>query len=450
MIKLLKFFSFVFISFVALLRLAPSVDAGDNWPQFRGPEATGVVENPRLPDRWTETGNVAWKARIPGRGWASPIVWGEQVFVATVVNTGETPIAKKGLYFGGEQSKPPETEHLWKVLALNLRDGTVAWEQTAHRGVPTTPLHIKNTYASETPVTDGERLYVLFGNVGIFCYDLAGKPLWSKPIEPHRMRAGWGTAASPVVHGNQLIYVNDNEQESYIVALDTSDGRELWRVPREEKSNWATPFVWQNDRRTEIVTPGTNKIRSYDLAGKLLWELKGMSVITIATPYAANGLLYVSSGYVLDPKRPMYAIRPGGSGDLTLSDGQTSSEFVAWSDKLAAPYNPTTLVYRDRLYVLYDMGLFACYDARTGKEIYGRKRIPNGKAFTASPWAYDGKIFCLNEDGVTFVMAAKDEFEILHTNPLGENETALATPAIVGDRLLIRTADNVYCIRRGE
>lgn len=435
------------IAVLLLLTTTATATAADNWPQFRGPAATGVAENPRLPDHWTATDNVAWKVALPGRGWASPIVWGDKVFLTTVVNTGTTAVAKKGLYFGGEQSKPPETEHLWKVYCLDLNDGRVVWEQTAHRGVPATPLHVKNTYASETPVTDGERVYALFGNLGVYCYDMEGKPVWSKSIEPHRMRAGWGTAASPVLQGDRFIYVNDNEQESYIAALDKRTGAEVWRVPREEKSNWATPFVWQNDRRTEIVTPGTNRVRSYDPDGKLLWELKGMSVITIATPYAVDGLLYVSSGYVLDQKRPMYAIRPGGSGDLTLSGDQTSSEFVAWSDKLAAPYNPTTLVYRDRLYVLYDMGLFACYDARSGREIYGRKRIPNGKSFTASPWANDGKVFCLNEDGVTFAIAAGDEFTILDTNPLGDDETALATPAIVGDRLLIRTAEQVYCLR---
>lgn len=426
--------------------------AADNWPQFRGADSTGVADDSRLPDKWSATENVAWKTDVPGRGWSSPIVWGDQIFLTTVVNTGATPAAKKGLYFGGEQSKPPETEHHWKVYCLNLRDGSVVWDQTAHRGVPATPLHIKNTYASETPVTDGERVYALFGNLGLFCYDLEGKPVWSKMIEPHRMRAGWGTAASPVLSGDRIFVVNDNEEQSYLLALDKRTGDELWRVPREEKSNWATPFVWQNEGRTEIITPGTNKVRSYDLDGKVLWELKGNSVITIATPYAVNGLLYVSSGYVLDTRRPIYAIRPGATGDLTLASDQTQNEFIAWSDRIAAPYNPTTLVYRDRLYVLYDMGLFACFDARTGREIYGggnkRKRIPNGKSFTASPWGNDGKVFCLNEDGETFVMRAGDEFEILHVNSLTEDDMAMATPAIAADRLLIRTAPRIYCIRQ--
>ncbi|MSR59459.1 MAG: serine/threonine protein kinase [Planctomycetaceae bacterium] len=436
------------------LAFSCSLSADDNWPRFRGPQGTGVSENPRLPLRWSATENVAWKTDIPGRGWASPIVWGDQVFLTTVVNTGETPEAKKGLYFGGDQSKPPTTEHIWKVYSLSLTDGSILWEQIAHKGVPLTSLHIKNTFASETPVTDGERVYALFGNLGLFCYDLAGKLIWSNTIQPHRTRAGWGTASSPVLFGDRLFLVNDNDDGSYVQALDKLTGAKVWRVERDEKSNWSTPFVWQNEQRTELVTAGTNKVRSYDLDGALLWEFGGMSVITIATPYAADGLLYVSSGYVLDPRRPLYAIKPGATGDLTLNGKETANEFIAWSHKDAGPYNPSTIVYQGRVYVLYDIGLFACYDARTGAEIYGggnkKKRIPNGKAFTASPWACGGNIFCLNEDGETFVMAAGDEFKISHTNALAEDDMAMATPAISGDRLLIRTAARVYCLRKAE
>jgi outer membrane protein assembly factor BamB len=440
----------------AILGLIPSlVAASETWPKFRGPDGTGVAGNPGLPDRWSATENIAWKTDIPGRGWSCPIVWGDRVFITTAVNSAATPAARKGLYFGGEQSKPPETEHQWKVYCLDLKTGEIVWEQTAHQGTPKTTLHIKNTYASETPVTDGERIYVLFGNVGIFCYDLAGKPIWQKLVEPRRMQAGWGTAASPALHGDRLFLVNDNQEQSYLQARDARTGEEIWNVKRDEKSNWATPFVWQNDRRTEIVTAGTKKMRSYDLDGNLLWELAGASAITIGTPYAADGLLFLSSGYVLDPKRPMFAVRPGARGDITLPNDQNSSEFIAWCDRTAAPYNPSSLVYNDRLYVLYDMGLFACFDARTGREIYGggkkKIRIPNGRSCTASPWAYNGKVFCLNEYAETFVIeAGADELKILHTNSLGDDETALATPAIAGDRLLIRTAERVYCVRQSK
>jgi outer membrane protein assembly factor BamB len=440
----------IFWACLVLVGLAPlrAVRGDDNWPMFRGPLGTGVAEGDQLPDRWSATENVAWKAEIPGRGWSSPIVWGKRVFLTTVVNTGKTPEAKKGLYLKGEQREPPETDHLWKVLCLDLDSGKLLWERTAHEGKPATPLHIKNTYASETPVTDGKRVYAYYGNLGIFCYDLEGQPVWSKKLEPHAMQAGWGTAASPALHGNRLLILNDNEESSYLAALDATTGELVWQVERDEESNWSTPFVWKNELRTEIVTAGTKRVRSYDLDGKLLWELSGMSMITIGTPFADGDLLYVSSGYVLDLRqRPVYAIRPGGEGDITLPGNKTSSATIAWCQRGAAPYNPSTLVYRDRMYILYDKALFGAFDARTGEQTFERRRIPEGKAFTASPWAYGGKVFCLNEYGATFVFEAGDEFKLLHTNTLADDDMCLATPAIVGDRLLIRSSERLYCIR---
>lgn len=419
------------------------------WPQFRGPNARGIAEGASLPVRWSTTENVAWNCEIPGRGWSSPVVWGDRVFLTTVINTGESEEPKKGLYFGGNRLKPPESPHQWKVLCLDLNSGEVLWERQVHEGRPGTSTHIKNSYASETPVTDGERVYCYFGNIGVFCFDLAGKEVWKVAIEPHQTRFGWGTAASPVLHRDRLYLVNDNEDESYLLALDAKTGDEVWRVSRDEKSNWATPYIWENGQRTEIVTPGTVESRSYDLDGKLLWSLKGMSSITIATPYEDDGLLYLSSGYVNDRQRPIYAIRPAASGDISLKSGETSNDFIAWCQPTAAPYNPTTLVYDGRMYVLYDRGLVACFDARDGKEIFGVQRLPNGRAFTASPWAYDGKVFCLNEDGITFVLKAGDEFDLLHTNVLEEDDMGMATPAIAGDRLLIRTSARLYCIRQG-
>jgi outer membrane protein assembly factor BamB len=234
------------------------------------------------------------------------------------------------------------------------------------------------------------------------------------------------------------------------MCLDAKTGNLMWEVPREEKSNWSTPFVWKNEVRTEIITPGTNQVRSYDLDGQLLWSLTGMSSITIATPYAVNGLLYISSGYVMDPRRPILAIRPGASGDITLPEGETSSKYVAWSQPKAAPYNPTTLVHDGRLYVLYDRGIMSCYNATTGEEIYRMKRLPESRAFTSSPWAVGDRIFCLSEDGVTSVLKAGDEFEVLHTNPLQEDDMGMATPAIVNGKLLLRTAARLYCIGPDE
>ena len=424
--------------------------AQTNWPQFRGADSRGVASADNLPDRWSATENVAWKTDIPGRGWSSPIVWGDRVFLTTVINTGKAEEPKKGLYFGGDRPKPPDTMHQWKIYCLDLKTGKVRWERQVHEGRPETPIHLKSSYASETPVTDGERVYSYFGNVGVFCFDLDGQEVWKHAIKPQATRFGWGTAASPVLYRDRLYLVNDNDQDSYLLALDAKTGKQIWRTPRDEKSNWATPFVWQNAQRTEIVTPGTDQVRSYDLDGTLLWSLKGMSSITIATPYEHKGLLYVTSGYVLDQTKPIYAIRPGATGDISVKAGETSNEFIAWSQPKAAPYNPSTLIFDDRLYVLYDMGLVRCLAANDGHEIFGQRRLPNGRAFTSSPWAYQGKVFCLNEDGVTFVLKAGDEFELLHTNSLAEDDMCMATPAIAGDRLLIRTSARVYCVHSAE
>ncbi len=426
------------------LGAAPLARGADNWPQFRGPNAAGIAEGARLPERWSATEHVAWKTAIPGRGWSSPIVWGDRIFVTSVVASGEIEPARKGLYFGGERPASA-AEHRWMVYAVDWATGKIVWEREAHRGAPPVARHLKNSYASETPVTDGERLYVYFGNVGLFCFDLSGKLLWSQRWDVRPMRYGWGTAASPVLHQGRLFVVNDNDEQSFLIALDARTGRTIWRVDRQERSNWATPFIWENDRRTEIVTPGTGKIRSYDLDGKPLWELGPMSSITIPTPFARFGLLYVASGYVGDPVRPVYAIRPGASGDITLAKDQTTGEFIAWHLPQGGPYNPSPLVYGDYYYTLYDRGFITCHDARTGREIYAKVRIdPETSAFTASPWAYNGRIFALSEEGDTYVIQAGPDYKLLGKNRL--NEFSMATPAIARDSVLLRTDSHLYRI----
>ena len=444
----LKMFSMVT---AALLMGCPSPAAEKPeacWPQFRGPGARGVADNPNLPDHWSASDNVAWKTDIPGRGWSSPIVWGNRVFLTTVVNLGQTEPAKKGLYMGGDGRPVSRSEHQWKVLCLDLLSGKVLWERLVHKGQPATPIHIKNSYASETPVTDGKRVYACFGNVGIYGLDFEGHVIWSRPLEPHRRRMGWGAAASPVLHQGRLYWVDDNEEKSYLLALDARTGKDVWRVDRDEKSNWSTPFVWENSRRTEIVTTGSGQVRTYDLDGKLLWSLKGMSTITIPTPHAGPDLLYVSSGFIVDHLRPLYAIRPGATGDISLPAGQTGNSAIAWSNPTAAPYNPSTLLYDGRVYVLLDGGRLSAFHAQTGALLYDRERLPRGLHFTTSPWAYHGRVFCLNEDGLAFVIRAGDKFELSHTNRLADDDMVLATPALAGDRLLIRTSARLYCIRK--
>lgn len=432
---------------LALCLALPSSFAAAHWPQFRGPGALGVSENPKLPLRWSTTENVAWKTELPGRGWSCPIVWGDRVFVTTVVSSGTVEPPKKGLYFGGERKEIPQVEHEWLALCLDLQTGRELWRRTAHKGIPPSQLHVKNTYASETPVTDGERLYAYFGNVGLFCYDLEGKLLWSNKWPPVRTRYGWGTAASPVLHDGRVFIVNDNDDASFLVALDAKTGKELWRKDRVEKSNWSTPYIWQNEKRTELVTTGSNSARSYDLDGRVLWKLGGHSTIVIPTPFSGHGLLYLASGYVGDKTRPIYAIRPGASTDITLDPGQTTNQFVAWSQPAAAPYNPSPLLYGDYLYVLFDFGFLSCHDAKTGRQIYDKQRIraEGQTAFTASPWAARGKIFALSEDGDTYVFEAGPEYKLAGKNSL--DEMCMATPALAGDRLLIRTLTQLYCFR---
>jgi outer membrane protein assembly factor BamB len=420
--------------------------AGD-WPQFRGPSSSGVSDETGLPAHWGPSTSIRWKTAIPGVAWSSPIVWGDRVFVTTAASDAEQEAPKKGLYFGGDRLRPREATYRWELLALDGDDGSIVWRRVAKQAKPTTPIHLKNSYASETPVTDGERVYAWFGAAGLFCYDFAGRLVWEKDLGTFPTRLGWGTASSPALDGDRLFVLCDNEERSFLVALDKKTGEELWRVDRDEKSSWATPLVWKTDQRTELVTSATKRVRSYDPAsGKLLWELSGMSVIACPTPVAGRDLLYVSSGYVLDTRRPLFAVRPGASGDITLADDASTNAGVVWRQKLGGPYNPSPLVYGDLVYVLYDRGFFACFDAATGKPVYDKQRIePGAGGFTASPWAYDGKIFCLNEDGDTYVIQAGREFKIIGKNSL--DEMCMASPAIAHGSLFLRGSQHLYCIR---
>jgi len=429
----------------------------DNWPQFRGSRGGVAADDPALPDTWSATDNIVWKIDVPGRGWSSPIVWGDHVFVtaATKSSGADDPLQPVASYAGRSVGGPMSgrdigsstDEHRWVLYDFDFNTGRLRWQRTVHTGVPRESKHQKNSYASETPVTDGQRVYVYSGSVGLFAYDLAGTLVWSKPIGPFKVRSGWGPAASPILHKDRLYIVNDNDDQSFIAAFDARTGAELWKVNRDEGSNWATPVVWENSARTEIVTAGTDKNRSYDLNGKLLWTLTGMTTIQVPSPVVAHGLVFISSGYPADPLRPVYAIQPGASGDITPAKGDTSNAFIAWSNPGLGAYNPSGLVHGDYYYSLLDRGLLICHDARTGKEVYSRQRITDVPAsFTASPWAYNGRIFAISEEGDTYVMQAGPEFKLLGRNSLGE--MTLASPAIANGSLIIRTASKLYRISR--
>ena len=442
------------IALPALLGLAGPAAAGSedepHWPHFRGPNMNAAVaDDESLPVTWSQTENVEWVAEIPGTGWSSPVVWGNRVFVTTTTSDGAYEEPKPGLYAPRGRAEPPAVRHEWQVICLDLETGETLWSQTAYAGVPEFPRHQKSSYAAETPATDGERIYARFGDLGIWAYDLEGNEVWEKRIPFKRTMSDWGSASSPVVHDGRVILLYDNEEESWLAALDAATGEELWRTARDEVSSWATPYIWQNDLRTEIITSGRKKIRSYDLDGNLLWEMDGrMSWAAIATPFAVDGLLYVTSGYFQDRHKPVYAIRPGASGDITPAEGETD-QHIAWYQPRAGNYNTSPLVYRGTYYSLLDRGFFEAYDAKTGEPLYGRNRISprGGASFTASPWAYNGKVFALSEQGDTYVIDAGPEFAVAHVNEL--DEMAMASPAIANGRLLLRTRSKVYSLKEG-
>jgi outer membrane protein assembly factor BamB len=425
-----------------------TLSADNNWPQFRGMHAGVVADDPALPETWGPADNVVWKTEVPGVGWSSPVVWDDHIFVTSAVND-EQPARPPARVYTAAEVAPTTALHRWIVYDVDFKSGKIRWQREVGRSVPARPKHMKNSYASETPATDGERVYAYFGSVGLFAFDMNGKQVWSKPMEAFKTRSDWGPAASPVVYKGRVLIVNDNDEHSFMAAYDAKTGRELWRVERDEGSNWSTPFVWENSVRTEIVTSGSRKLRSYDLDGKLLWEMSGLSSLHIPTSFAAHGLLFVNSGFRVDPNKPVFAIRPGATGDISLQKGETSNKYIVWWNPTLGSYNPSSIVYGDYYYTLYDTAFLTCHDAKTGAEVYGRQRISaESTGFTASPWAYNGKIFALSEDGDTFVIQAGRDFKVIGKNSL--NEMTLATPAIAHHSLVVRTASKLYRIAKPQ
>ena len=441
---------FALLPLLAAGAAAPAGAQPGQWPGFRGPNAGAVADDPRLPETWSETENVVWVVDVPGLGWSSPVVWDDHVFLTTAVSAGEERPPRPGLYDPGADfgAVPAAAEHRWLVYDVAFSTGEVRWVRELRAATPAIERHVKNSFASETPVTDGERIYAYFGAIGLAAaLDFAGNVVWTREIGVFNGWQRFGTAASPALHDGRLYIVNDNTTGSFLLALDARTGDEAWRVERDENENWSSPFVWENDLRTEIVTAGRRRVRSYDLDGRLLWEIGGMTVNVVPTPFARGGLVYVSSGYPGGMPRPVYAVRAGASGDISLAPGENGNDYVVWRQPMLGTYNTSALVYEGAYYTLLDRGFLLSHDARTGRETYGRTRIRPGTGFTASPWAYNGRVFLLGEDGDTFVVRAGPEFELLGMNSL--NEMALATPAVVRGSLILRTRSKLYRISRG-
>ncbi len=463
----------VCLSFPFLLAANGGPAADADWPQFRGADANPVGADARLAESWSRTENIEWAAEIPGRGWSSPVVSGGRVFVTTAVTEGNSKPPQIGTEYSNEyiaeleKQGLPEAEILAKVTerdfelpgevvlhyqlhCLNLESGKIEWKREFHSGRPPGGRHRKNSFASETPVTDGKSVFVYVANLGLYAYDRKGKALWSVPQEAMPIYNDFGTGSSPVLAGDLLIIVNDNEKQPFIAAYDKRSGKQAWRKdrdvgtkgPPQARSGWVTPYVWRRAGRTEIVTVGPLKVISYDLAGNELWTMSGVSGGPIPMPFAYNGLLYVNGGR----GRPLYAVRPGASGDISLKSGEKSNPYVVWTEPRGGTYLATAVAYDGGLYSVTENGILSRYDAATGAVTYRTRIDPAATAFTSSPWAYNGKVFVLDEEGTTFVVAAGEKFGLERSNVL--DDMALATPAIAGDRLLLRTEHRLYSIKK--
>ena len=432
--------------------LAAQTPRSDSWPSFRGDRAAGVAEGQNLPERWdAEKGvGVKWKTAIPGLAHSSPVVWGERVYVTTAVSSRGGDSFRHGLYGDGDASDDRSPQQ-WKLYALDRRSGRVVWERTAYEGVPREKRHMKASYANATPATDGRVVVAFFGSQGLYAYDTAGRLLWKKDLGV--LNAGaydlpeyeWGTASSPVIYKDMVVVQCDTQKDSFLLAADLKTGKTLWKTAREELPSWGTPTVYDGKARTEIVTNASNFIRGYDPAtGKELWRLGGSSKITAPTPVYSGDLIVVASGR--RPEAPIFVIRAGASGNITLAKDQTSNRSVAWSRQQRGSYMPTPLIYGQYLYVLSNQGVFDCYDLKTGAEVY-RQHLPHkGGGFSASPVAADGRIYLPSEDGDSFVVKAGAQYELLATNPSGE--LLMATPAIASGTMFVRTQHHVFAVSR--
>ncbi len=445
-----------------------------NWPRFRGPNSNPVAENPNLPVTWSKTENVEWVAEPPGVGWSSPVVWGNRIFITAASsdkpmkqpslgvdysNEYLAELRKQGLspeeinkkLYERDREMPDEIVISLMLYCYDLQTGKKLWESQMYKGRPAGGRHAKNSFASETPTTDGERVYVYLTDYGLFAYDFQGKQVWSTPLKAHATTRDWGTGASAVLYNDRLFVLNDNEEESFVAAFDKRTGKELWRTARSvqpaRKTGWSTPFVWENRLRTELITLGPGVAISYGLEGKELWRMNRMGGYAIQTPFAWNDLLFITSGAGGDNSRPIVAVRAGASGDITVPAEETRTEHVAWFDARAGgTYLPTPVIYNNGLYVLNNKGIFSRYNPETGARTYQARVADGASTFTASPWAYNGHVFAMSEEGDTFVVEAGEEFKQVRVNSL--DDFSMATPAIVGDRLIIRTQHRLYSIRQ--
>jgi outer membrane protein assembly factor BamB len=414
----------------------------DNWHHWRGPLANGTAPKADPPIEWGENKNIKWKAPLPGRGSATPIVWGDQVFVVTAVPTerkaAPDDLPKPDPRFEGKvKTTPPTNYYQFIVISFDRKTGQQRWKQVAAEKVPHEGHQVTHSYAAGSPTTDGQRLYVSFGSFGIYCYTLDGKPLWHCDLGRLHTRLGWGEAVTPVTHGDSLLLNWDQEADSALICLDAKTGEARWKIPRDEKSSWNTPLVVEHQGKTQVIVNATNRVRGYDLAtGQELWECGGMTTNAIPSIVLGNDVVYAMSGY---QGSAALAISLDSTGDVTKSDK------VLWRYTKGTPYVPSPLLVGGRLYFTQrNENLLTILDAQTGKPLLEQERLPNVKSFYASPVAAAGRVYLVDRDGTALVLKQGDTLEVLATNRL--NDAIDASPVAVGKQLFLRGQKFLYCI----
>ena len=453
------------LTFATTALAAPALN--QNWPQWRGPLQTGVAPEANPPATWSETNNLKWKVKIPGSSYATPVIWENRVFIQTAIPTGKKVEAKPAE--AGEQPPPPRADaggessrkgpdgpggrkgrggfgggakptevYQFVVLCLDRQTGKVLWQQIAREEVPHEGYRQgEGSFASTSGLTDGKRLYAYFGSRGIHCYDLDGKPVWSQDLGKMRMANGFGEGSSPAIYQDTLILNRDNEDNSFIIALDKNTGKTLWKKPREERTSWSTPLIIERDGKAQAVVTATGKIRSYDVAsGDVLWECGGLTRNVIPCPVADAGMVYCMSGF---QGNACMAIRLGRSGDLTGGDA------IAWTHNKSTPYVPSPLLYNGKLYFFANNnGVLTCLDTKSGAAVFDAQKLEDLAGVYASPLGAAGRVYLAGRNGVTVVLKQSDKLEVLASNRLDEKFDA--SPVAVGKELFLRGREYLYCI----
>ena len=426
--------------------------AQNDWPQWRGLNNDGMARGD-APTEWSDTKNIAWRVEIPGRGHSSPVIWGDKIFLTTAVQStaaiaSATPPANPTPAPASQQRRQGRgpggganagREHKFVVMCLDRKSGKVLWERVAKVATPHEGYHHQyGSFASNTPVTDGKYVYAFFGSRGIYCYDLNGKLIWEKAFQPMRMRLGFGEGVATVLDGNSLFLKFDQEQGSHLLALDKNTGKEIWRVDRDEGSSWSPPLIVTHNGRKQMIVSASNKVRSYDPAtGKLIWECAGLGSNVIPAPVIHSGVVYVMSGH-REPN--LLAIQLGKEGDLTGTDA------VLWTNNRGNAYTGSPVLHDGKLYFVTDSGLISCLDARTGKPHYQQQRLPRSYNFKSSPVGANGKLYLATEEGDVVVVKMGEKYEVLSVNTLTD-QMFIATPAITGGSIYLRSQEALYCIR---